>query len=62
MTRHESQPIDESAPPPEIRGGNRPEDFMAPYSDADAWTLPDGRTFEPDYDDEPPGGNDEDAQ
>jgi hypothetical protein len=66
------EPLDESLPPAEIRGGNRPEDYISvlPQTEPlditeafdDGWALPDGRTFEPDYDDEPPGGNDPEAQ
>lgn len=65
------EPLDESLPPAEIRGGNRPEDFIPvvpsdlPLDIAEAfddYTTADGRAFEPDYDDEPLGGNDPDAQ
>jgi hypothetical protein len=53
MSERNPEPADDGqtySAPPEVRGGNRPEDYMPDPGD---YTLPDGRTFEPDFDDEP---------
>ncbi len=74
MTRHEPKPVDEGLPLPETRGGNRPEDYM-PGSSAETFpggVVPPSRRngqfpgaapldVEEAFD-EPPGGNDPEAQ
>jgi hypothetical protein len=70
MTRREPDPVDESGPPPEIRGGNRPEDYTPPvHPSRRNGQYPGGvipatepMDMEEAFDDEPPGGNDPDAQ
>jgi len=57
MSQSEPEPLDESLPPAETRGGNRPEDYMPltvrPFAPLDV---------EEAFDDGPMGGNDPDAQ
>lgn len=77
MTQHDPEPLDESPPPTEIRGGNRPEDYIPtlreliaqdagyPLGTEEADDDGDGLIAFPgrrDVEDESVGGNDPDAQ
>jgi hypothetical protein len=72
MTRHEPKPVDEGLPPPETRGGNRPEDYMPLMAPNPFAPLDIEEAFDDDEPrptsygrwgtDEPFGGNDPEAQ
>jgi hypothetical protein len=50
------EPLDESLPPAEIRGGNRPEDYIPVLPPTEPMDIAEA------FDDEPLGGNDPEAQ